>query len=77
MRTREEKREERRQYHNDVEYEVWRRGGNPGMVDYDRVEDRYYDGHEADATARRELERQRPQPQEPEPCEQEQQPDER
>ena len=38
MKSREEQREERRQYENDVFYELWRSGGNPDLIDYDRVE---------------------------------------
>lgn len=58
-------REERREYENDVFYEVWRSGGNPDRIDYDRVDDYRYDGIEADEAASRELRRMRP----PEPME--------
>lgn len=62
MKTREEQREEQRRYEGDVSYEVWRGGGNPDRVDYDRVLDGYYDGRQASEVALRELRRQRPQP---------------
>jgi len=54
-----DRREEERQYHGDVEYEVWRSGGNPDLVDYDRVQDRFYDGQYPEQTASEELRRQR------------------
>lgn len=56
--------EERRRYEADVVYEVWRRGGNPDMVDPDRVQDRYYNGEDYDRAASAELRRQRPKEQE-------------
>lgn len=40
-------------------YEVWRRGGNPDAVDYDRVKDSYYDGRDVDEAADVEIRRQR------------------
>lgn len=46
-------------YCGDVEYEVWRRGGNPDRVDRDRLDDYEYDGYSAESAARAELERQR------------------
>lgn len=49
--TYEKRREERRAYENDVFYEVWRRGGNPDRIDYDRVEDSFYDGTSAGSHA--------------------------
>lgn len=63
MRSREEQREERRRYEGDVEYEVWRSGGNPDMVDRDRVDNCHDMGYFADEAARVELRHQRPQPQ--------------
>ena len=39
-----DRREEYRKYQGDVEYEVWRNGGNPDAVDRDRLHDRFYDG---------------------------------
>lgn len=67
MRSRDdEQREERRRYEGDVWYDVWRGGGNPDRVDYDRVIDGYNDGRQAEDVARAELRRQRP----PEPEEQ-------
>ena len=62
MRTREEQREERRQYERDVEYEVYRSGGDMDRVNRDRVEDAYYDGRSVESQAARELSAQRPQP---------------
>ena len=53
-------------YCGDVEYEVWRRGGNPDCVDRDRLADYEYDGRSAESAARAELERQRPLEPEPE-----------
>lgn len=50
---------DKREYHGDVIYEVWRRGGNPDAVEYDRVEDHYYAGDEAPSAAQNEIRRQR------------------
>ena len=60
MRTREEQREERRKYEGDVAYEVWRSGGNPDRINDDRVENNFYDGHDYEYAARRELSTQKP-----------------
>ena len=65
MKSYEERREEERQYHGDVFYEVWRSGGNPDAVSYDRVQQRYYDGQDSQSAASAELRAQRPKPQEP------------
>jgi len=65
MRTREEQREERQQYENDVFYDVWRSGGNPDRIDCERVSDSYYDGMSHDAAANVELRRQQPKPELP------------
>jgi hypothetical protein len=65
MKSYEERREEERQYHGDVFYEVWRAGGNPDAVSYDRVQQRYYDGQDSQSAASAELRAQRPKPQEP------------
>jgi len=46
-------------YRGDVIYEVWRRGGNPDLVDYDRVDDYYYENYEPEYTASIELNLQR------------------
>lgn len=62
MRSREEQSEDRRRYLGDVVYGVWRSGGNPDRVDYDRVMDGYYDDRQADDVARGEVRRQRPAP---------------
>lgn len=48
-------RRDRRDYENDVFYEVWRSGRNPDAIDYDRVEDSYYQGVEAKYAAAREI----------------------
>ena len=73
MKTRDELRAERRQYQDDVSYQVWRNGGNPDRVDYERVENGYYEGRQPDDVAREERERQRPKPvpEEQPPCEDE------
>lgn len=52
-------REEERRFYGDVEYEVWRSGGDPDMVDHDRVHDWSPD---VDGAARSELRRQRRRP---------------
>lgn len=54
------RREEERQYHRDVEYEVWRGGGNMDHVDYDRVSDNFYNGVDAESAASQELRQQQP-----------------
>lgn len=54
-----DERKKQRDYEGDVIYEVWRRGGNPDQVDYDRVIDDYYNGIESDHSALQELKRQR------------------
>lgn len=56
--------EERREYENDVFYEVWRSGGNPDAINYDRVEEHFYNGDYSEHAASHELLAQRPQPQE-------------
>lgn len=43
---------------DDVYYEVWRRGGNPDAVDYDRVRDAESWGHTVEDIAHAELRRQ-------------------
>lgn len=60
MKSHEERREERRQFENDVFYEVWRAGGNPDAIDYERVDDRYYDGQDVQIAAEAELRAQQP-----------------
>jgi len=57
---REQRREEQRRYESDVFYEVWRSGGNPDRINPDRVQDRYWDGQDAESAARAELNAQRP-----------------
>lgn len=44
-----------RKYDSDVFYEVWRSGGNPDLIDPDRVDDSEARGYDADAAAQREL----------------------
>lgn len=51
---------ERSDYYGDTVYEVWRRGGDPDMVDYDRLDDCCYEGLHPDEAAFRELRRQSP-----------------
>ena len=46
---------DRRDYENDVFYEVWRAGGNPDTIDYDRVDDHRWEGEYADYAAECEL----------------------
>lgn len=60
------RREEQREYENDVFYEVWRSGGNPDRINYDRVEDHFYNGDCYETATRHELRMQRPPQQEPE-----------
>jgi len=54
-RTRDKKRSD---YYGDVVYEVWRHGGDPDMVDYDRLDDYRYEGLYPDEATSRELRRQ-------------------
>ena len=56
----ERRRKERLEYEADVEYEVWRSGGNPDRVNRDRVNDSWYGDRDVDSAARRELNMQRP-----------------
>lgn len=62
---REERREEQRQYKNNVFYEVWRAGGNTDRIDYDRVNDNYWNQVEEQSAARQELNSQKPKPELP------------
>lgn len=60
-------------------YDVWRSGGNPDRIDYDRVGESFRDGLYHDDAAARELRAQRPKQEELEPEYQEypdEQPDE-
>jgi hypothetical protein len=52
-------RKTRREYEGDVFYEVWRAGGNPDAINFDRVEDRRWDEWEPEETAADELRRHR------------------
>jgi hypothetical protein len=60
MKTREEQREDRRNYEADVCYEVWRNGGDPDRVNLERVEEHFYNGDESESVIRCELRHQRP-----------------
>ena len=51
--------DERRKFEGDVIYEVWLSGGNPDAVDYDRLDDYWYDGLDAYEASERELQIQR------------------
>ena len=42
-------------YEGDVFFEVWRSGGNPDAIDFDRVNDAYYAGDFAEDAATFEL----------------------
>lgn len=72
----EERREERRReedsYRGDVIYEVWRNGGNPDRVDYDRVSDHFRDDRSVESSAREFM----PRPRQPEPEQYEEQQEE-
>ena len=57
---------DRREYEGDVFYDVWRSGGNPDRIDYDRVEDSRWEGLYPEEAAYRELRSQRPRPATPE-----------
>ena len=65
---RQQRREEEHRYQMDAMYEVWRAGGNPDRIDYDRVSDHHSNGDSYEAAAQDELRRQRPRPSEEEPC---------
>jgi hypothetical protein len=54
------RRDESREYENDVFYEVWRRGGDTDCINPDRVSDYYWNDVSTSAAASRELERMRP-----------------
>ena len=43
--------DELREFQADVEYAVWRRGGNMDRIDYDRLTDCYYEQHDPEACA--------------------------
>lgn len=66
MRTREQRREEERQYEGDVAYDVWKNGGDPDRVSHDRIQEHFYLGDESESATRDELRHQKPQPQEQE-----------
>lgn len=52
----------KREYDDDVFYEVWSRGGDPDAIDYDRVADAYYDGLYPEECALAEIRCQNPRP---------------
>lgn len=52
-------------YGHDVAYEVWRRGGNPDRVDFDRTSDDYWNDIPVGESAEQFLPK--PEPEEPEP----------
>ena len=56
-----------RKYTADVDYEVWRRGGNMDAVDRDRVSDDFYRGLSTEESARQFM----PQPKHEKPSEEE------
>jgi hypothetical protein len=56
----ERRREEERSYRADVDYDVWRSGGDMDSVDYDRVGDAFHDGRSHESAARTELNAQHP-----------------
>lgn len=66
MKTHEERREEERRYNADVDYEVWRNGGDTDRIDYDRVRDNRDSGYCPEESAKVELNRQKPRPSEEE-----------
>jgi hypothetical protein len=49
--------QDRRDYHGDVAYEVWRSGGNPDRLNYDRVEDHRWNDLRPNEAARCEMNR--------------------
>lgn len=53
------RREERRQFENDVHYDVWRSGRDTDHIDYNRVEDNFHRGYTAEQAAREEIAAQR------------------
>ncbi|MFA5385517.1 MAG: hypothetical protein WC364_12850 [Eubacteriales bacterium] len=59
MRNNRDPNKERREYYGDVTYEIWRRGGNPDEIDYDRLDDYCYEGLYSAEAATLELRRQR------------------
>lgn len=56
----ERREEERRRYHADVTYDVWRSNRNPDDVNYERVRDSFYEGLSSGDAAAREIHAQRP-----------------
>jgi hypothetical protein len=49
----------RKAYDDEVFYRVWRNGGNPDLIDSDRVDDSWGRGYRVDDAAARELRSQR------------------
>ena len=44
-------REERREYEGDVYYDVWCGGGEPDAIDFERVDECFYDGLQPEAAS--------------------------
>lgn len=62
MRSREEQREDRREYWGDVLYDVWRAGRNSDLVDRERTDNYWYEGLSECAAANAEIKRQTAKP---------------
>lgn len=62
MKSREERRQEEREYRGDLWYEVWRAGGNPDRVSYEDAADWHDRGVDARHAASAILQAQGPQP---------------
>ncbi len=62
MKSREERRQEEREYRGDLWYEVWRHGGNPDRVSYDDAANWHDRGVDARHAASAILQAQRPHP---------------
>lgn len=63
---RQRQQDERHRYENDVYYEVWRSGRDPDRINFDRVDDNWYDGMCPQDAAAIEIRAQQPKYQEPE-----------
>lgn len=50
----------RRDYENDVYYEIWRSGKDPDAINYDRVEGHYWNGDPVEVAVRDEIRHQAP-----------------
>lgn len=49
----------RKEFEEDVAFEVWRSGGDPDRIDFDNVEDAYYRGLDYDEASLEILKKQR------------------